>query len=79
MDIVKELKQQRDRLDAAIAALEGGRGSRKAANGRRKTGPRAVKGRGKGNRRLSAAARKKISEAAKARWAKAKKAGRNSL
>ena len=79
MDIVTELKQQRDRLDAAISALEGGRSVRKTANGRRKTGPRAVDGGRKGNRRLSAAARKKISEAAKARWAKAKKAGRNSL
>ena len=79
MDIVKELKQQRDRLDAAIAALEGGRGSRKAANGRRKTRQGAPNGRRKGKRTLSAAARKRISEAAKARWAKAKKAGRNSL
>ena len=79
MDIVKELKEQRDRLEAAISALEGGRSARKAANGKRKTGPRAVNGRRKGKRRLSAAARKKISEAAKARWAKAKRAGRNSL
>jgi len=73
--ILDQMKQQRDRLDRAISALEGGR----ATKARRKTGSRAANGRRKGKRRLSAAARKKISEAAKARWAKAKRAGRNSL
>lgn len=66
--ILGEMKRERDRLNGAISALERGRTVNKTPNGRRK-------GRG----RLSAAARKKISEAAKARWAKAKKAGRNSL
>ena len=80
MDIVKELKEQRDRLEAAISALEGGRSAgRGAANGRRRINPTTGNGRRKAKRRLSAAARKRISEAAKARWAKAKKAGRNSL
>jgi len=80
MDIVRELKEQRDRLEAAISALEGGRSGRKgAANGRRRTSPTTGNDRRKAKRRLSAAARKRISEAAKVRWAKAKKAGRNSL
>lgn len=74
--ILNAMKQERDRINAAIQALEGGGGGR----GRR--GPRpGVVGRpkGRGRRRLSAAARRRISEAAKARWARAKKAGRNSL
>lgn len=66
--ILKTLKQERNRIDAAIAALSDGTESR----GRRRSGR-------KPKRRLSAAARKRISDAAKARWAKAKKAGRSSL
>jgi len=77
--ILAQMKQQRDRLDGAISALEGARATRKATNGRRKPGPRTGNGRRRAKRRLSAAARKRISEAAKARWAKAKKAGRNFL
>jgi len=74
-DILNELKRERDRIDAAISALgdstiSGKRGYRRStgmANGRRR------------RRRLSVAARKRISEAAKARWAKAKRAGKTSL
>lgn len=69
--IVNELKQERDRLNAAIQALE-------SAAGPRPGRPPQLNKR-KGRRRLSASARRRISEAAKARWAKAKKAGRNSL
>ena len=72
--IIAELEAERARLTQAIAALQGdqrrrGRPARTtyAPNGRR------------GQRRLSAAARKKIAEAAKRRWAKAKAAGRSSL
>ncbi|HET9183794.1 MAG TPA: hypothetical protein VFP59_16810 [Candidatus Angelobacter sp.] len=75
--IIQELEAERDRLDRAIAALRTGggrvgrggwgRGRRAAANGRR------------GPRHLSPAARRKIADAAKKRWAKAKAAGRNSL
>jgi len=79
--ILEELKQERDRLDAAIKALEGTRG--RSTNGRRRGrpgGPVPATTVGKKRRRkLSAAAKRKISEAAKARWAKAKKAGKNSL
>lgn len=56
--IVTDLEAERDRLDKAIAALRG----TAVGNGRR------------GRRRLSAAARKRISAAMKARWAKRKRA-----
>jgi hypothetical protein len=48
-------------------------------NGRRGRGGVGDGGGRKPKHRMSAAARKRISEAAKARWAKAKKAGKNSL
>jgi len=72
--IIAELEAERDRLAQAIAALQDGlpRRGRPARNGYRISGRRDP-------RRLSAAARKKIAEAAKRRWAKAKAAGRNSL
>jgi hypothetical protein len=78
--IINELKQERDRISAAIKILEGEgagaveEGGPGKGNGRRK-GKRARRG----PRRLSAAARRRISAIAKERWAKAKKAGRNSL
>lgn len=71
--ILNELRRQRDALDAAITALGGTK-----QNGRRHAvgnQPKAARPR----RRLSVAARKRISDAAKARWAKAKRAGRNAL
>lgn len=68
--IIAQLETERDRLDQAISALQGS----KRGPGR----PMARIGR-KGPRRLSAAARKKIAESAKRRWAKAKAAGKNSL
>lgn len=75
--IVNDLRDQLDRINRAIHALEGS-----SSNGRRgrRSGAtlRASNGR-KRKRRLSTAARKRISEAAKARWAKAKKAGRSQL
>jgi hypothetical protein len=72
--ILIQLKDQRDALNNAISALEGttrptgGRGAFSA-------NPKATKPR----RKPGAAARKRMSEAAKARWAKAKKAGRKAL
>lgn len=70
--IIAELEAERDRLDAAIAALQ--RTDRRRAPGRRAS----HNGR-RGPRHLSAAARRKIALAAKRRWAKAKAAGKNSL
>jgi hypothetical protein len=55
---LQQLEEQRDRLDQAIAALSGGRTQAK--------GVRSSRG-GRGPRRLSAASRRKISEAQKQR------------
>ena len=52
--VLAQLKQERDKLDRAIAALSG-----------------VVKGKA-GRRTLSAAARKRIADAQRARWAKFK-------
>lgn len=68
--IVSALRDERDRLEQAIAALEGG-------NGRRRAGLRAYTLRGRrGRRRLSAAAKKRISEMMKKRWAERKRAAK---
>ena len=63
--ILAELTAQRDRLDSAIAALRGNRNT-----------TRTVTGKPDGRRRkrkLSAAARRKIGEAMRKRWAERKK------
>ncbi len=60
--ILAELKAERARLDAAISAIEG-------VNSR---------GTRRGRRRLSAAARTRISEAQKARWANREKRAKGS-
>src|SRR5437773_10040873 len=61
-EMVKELQQQRDRLDQAIGALAPLAGISKTSSARGGTsGPR---------RTLSTAARRKVSLAQKARWAK---------
>jgi hypothetical protein len=62
--IVASLTEQRDRVVAAIAALTG---SNHRGSSLRKRG------------KLSAAVKKRMSLAMKARWAKAKKAGKNAL
>jgi hypothetical protein len=61
--IIAELEAERDRLNRAIAALEGGQRRSRPA-GKTATGRK---------RHLSAAARKKIGEAMKKRWAERKK------
>jgi len=62
--IVAALEAERDRLNLAIRALRNKEGG---------PGRQASSGKG-GRRRLSAAARKKISQAQKKRWAARKKA-----
>jgi hypothetical protein len=69
--IIEELTQQRDRMVAAIEALRGKRSYRRSAS----SGTKARKPR----RTMSAAVKRKLSLAAKARWAAAKKAGKNAL
>lgn len=64
-DVVKALKEQRTRIDHAIAALEG-----PGSPGRRGRPSKAAATTG---RHMSAAARKRISEAMKERWAKWKR------
>ena len=61
--ILSDLRSERDRIDAAIRALEGGRTGR---------GPGRPAGSGK-RRTMSASARKRISEMMKLRWAERKK------
>ena len=68
--IVSELRQQRDRLELAIKALSSGNEGLSSLHKGRKV--RRV-------RKVSAAARRRMSEAAKARWAQVKKEGRKSL
>jgi hypothetical protein len=75
--IVAALREERDRLEQAIAALEGGgvgRGRRGRRPGPVPGGP--GRGRGRRRRRLSAAAKQRISEMMKKRWAERKKAAR---
>jgi hypothetical protein len=65
--ILNELRAERDRLNTAIAALEGSTGKR----GRRSSNLFPTRRR----RRMSAAARARISKAMKARWASGKMKG----
>jgi hypothetical protein len=58
--IIAELEAERERLEQAITVLSGRTGIRRVADGRK--------------RHLSTAARKRISDAMKANWAKRKKA-----
>ncbi len=71
--IVSALREERDRLEQAIAALEG-------ADGRRRGRAAGLLGNGRrgrrGRRRLSAAAKRRISEMMKKRWAERKKAAK---
>jgi len=57
--VLAQLKQERDKLDRAIAALSGVVGAKAHSGGR-------------GKRTLSVAARKRIAAAQRARWAKFK-------
>jgi hypothetical protein len=70
-NIIEALTEQRDRVVAAIEALTGGR-TRRASSSSSSAGPRK---RGQ----MSEAGRRSISMRMKARWAKAKKSGKNAL
>jgi hypothetical protein len=62
--IIAELEAERDRLNSAIAALQGGQPGRGRPAGKTTNGRK---------RHLSAAARRRIGEAMKKRWAERKK------
>jgi hypothetical protein len=70
--IVSELKRERDRLNRAIAALEGTDGARTGSE--KRAAPALVKAK-KGGRRLSAEGRKRLSEMMKKRWAERRRKG----
>jgi hypothetical protein len=80
-EIVRQLKEDRSRLDAAISALEGvgsasssvKRRGRPPGSGNKSTGAPVKR------RVMSAAARKRIAHAMKQRWAAAKKSGKKRL
>lgn len=74
-NILAQLKRERERLDAAIAALEGSgprRRGRPAGSGASSSSASARRPR----RHMSAAARKRISEMMKRRWAERKRKAR---
>jgi hypothetical protein len=64
--IVSELKKERDRIDRAIAALDGTHTERAVAPAKASSSER---GRVSRKHRLSAAGRKRLSELMKRRWA----------
>ena len=80
-EIVQQLRDQRGRLDIAIAALEGGNDPGHAARrrGRPPGSTNKPAATGRKRRSMSAAARKRIADAMKARWAAAKKSGKKRL
>jgi hypothetical protein len=73
--IVSELKRERDRIDRAIAALDGGGITAK----QRKTASDLGATRKPRRRRLSAEGRKRISEAMKKRWAARRRSNGKSM
>lgn len=79
LEIVQQLLAERERLDAAIAALQG---LVHRSDGRRRRGrpPGSSSIQKPAKRRsMSPAARKRIAAAMKARWAAAKKSGKKKL
>lgn len=66
--IISELEAERDRLEQAISALRGSMAGRR--------GPAGIVGGRRGRRRLSAAAKRRISEMMKKRWAERKRAAK---
>ena len=78
-EIVRQLRQERDRIDMAIRALEGGNGPGNSIRRRGRPPGKANKSTPMRRRSMSAAARRRIAAAMKARWAAAKKSGKKTL
>ena len=74
-NILGDLKRERERLDRAIAALEGIGATGPRRRGRPAGSVSAKPGRPR--RHMSAAARKRISEMMKQRWAERKRKGKS--
>jgi hypothetical protein len=66
-NILGDLKRERERIDRAISALEG------LGSGRRRGRPAGSTGKKRPRRHMSAAARRRISEMMKQRWAERKR------
>jgi hypothetical protein len=82
-EIVQQLRDERSKLDAAIQALEGVSGGASTPAKRRgrppgSTNKPTTKGPRKG-RTMSAAARKRLAEGMRKRWAAARKSGKKRL
>ena len=80
-EIVRQLQAERNKLDAAIQALEG---ISEGVSGKRRGRPPGTKNRStsapvRKRRGMSPAARKRIAAAMRARWAAAKKSGKKRL
>src|SRR5947209_18156881 len=71
-DILKQLQDERSRLDQAISALQALDFSSPMAALRRGRPPKSASAPTSGRRRMSASARAKIAAAQRARWAKQK-------
>jgi len=69
--ILGDLKRERERIDRAISALEG------LGSGRRRGRPVGSTTAKRPRRHMSAAARKRISEMMKQRWAERKRRGKS--
>jgi hypothetical protein len=82
-EILRQLREQRGKIDAAISALGGGDGTGIHTGGKRRGRPPGSTNKRAGGlkkkRGMSAAARKKIAEAMRERWAAAKKSGKKTL
>jgi len=74
-NILADLKRERDRLNSAITALEGParRRGRPAGSGAGSSSSSSVSSGRRPRRHMSAAARKRISEMMKQRWAERKR------
>ena len=71
--IVSELKRERDRLNRAIAALEGTEGARNLSV--KSADPNLIMRKAKKSRHLTVEGRKRLSEMMKKRWAERRRKG----
>ena len=71
--IVSELKRERDRLNRAIAALEGTDGARTRSE--KRAAPTLIIRKAKKGRHITAEGRKRLSDMMKKRWAERRKKG----